>query len=89
MTDKLRSRGLSFVSFEEGVALAKEVGALSYVECSALTQVGVKASIGRDVIHISCLSASTALAALFHTVGFGFYDAAWFFELLTILSLLS
>mmetsp|Transcript_378 Transcript_378/g.499 ORF Transcript_378/g.499 Transcript_378/m.499 type:complete len:198 (-) Transcript_378:135-728(-) len=40
---RLASRGLIPVASNEGTTLAKEVGAVKYVECSALTQNGLKA----------------------------------------------
>lgn len=42
MLSKLKSRGLSCVSPEEGRDLAEEIGAAEYMECSALTQEGVQ-----------------------------------------------
>jgi len=35
-------KALARVAYNEGVALAKKIGAAKYVECSALTQKGVK-----------------------------------------------
>ena len=40
---KLAARGQTPISFDDGHALAKSIGAAAYVECSALTQRGVKA----------------------------------------------
>jgi Ras-related C3 botulinum toxin substrate 1 len=40
--DRLRERGLCPVTFEQGMAKAKEIGARRYFECSALTQKGLK-----------------------------------------------
>jgi len=39
---RLQERGETVVSFEEGEELAKELGAAKYMECSAITQEGVK-----------------------------------------------
>lgn len=39
---KLRERNQSPISFVEGLQMAKDVGAIKYVECSALTQNGLK-----------------------------------------------
>lgn len=40
--EKMKKKSLSPVSKEAGIALAEKVGAYAYVECSALTQAGVK-----------------------------------------------
>jgi len=40
--DKLRSNGLNPITFEQGTQLAKEIGSIKYLECSALTQKGLK-----------------------------------------------
>mmetsp|Transcript_6023 Transcript_6023/g.8352 ORF Transcript_6023/g.8352 Transcript_6023/m.8352 type:complete len:192 (+) Transcript_6023:29-604(+) len=40
--EKLRSKGHELVTREQGEAMAKEVGAAKYMECSALTQDGLK-----------------------------------------------
>jgi len=47
--EKLKSKGLSFVTREEGEKLAKEIGAASYVECSALTQEGLKSTFDTGI----------------------------------------
>lgn len=39
---RLRASGKAPFSVEDGERLAAEVGAVKYVECSALTQVGLK-----------------------------------------------
>eukprot|EP01125_Pyxidicula_operculata_P009526 TRINITY_DN3139_c0_g1_i1.p1 TRINITY_DN3139_c0_g1~~TRINITY_DN3139_c0_g1_i1.p1 ORF type:complete len:819 (-),score=143.43 TRINITY_DN3139_c0_g1_i1:8-2464(-) len=41
--DKLASKGLHPVTYEEGSSLARQIGATKYMECSALTQTGLKA----------------------------------------------
>jgi len=38
----LREKGISPISYEQGVAKAKEVNAVKYMECSALNQKGLK-----------------------------------------------
>ncbi|KAH7089347.1 P-loop containing nucleoside triphosphate hydrolase protein [Auriculariales sp. MPI-PUGE-AT-0066] len=40
--NRLRDRRMSPISYTEGVSLAKEIGAVKYLECSALTQKGLK-----------------------------------------------
>ncbi|CAH2354178.1 cell division control protein 42 [[Candida] railenensis] len=40
--DELHDKNLKPISYEQGVKLAKELGAVAYLECSAATQVGVK-----------------------------------------------
>jgi len=41
--ERLREKGMSPVTFEQGMAKAKEINAIKYMECSALTQKGLKA----------------------------------------------
>lgn len=40
--NQLQSQGQTFVSYEEGMALAKEIGAKKFMECSAKDGTGVK-----------------------------------------------
>jgi len=40
--EKIKAQGLKPVETAEGEALAKEIGAIRYMECSALTQKGLK-----------------------------------------------
>jgi len=40
---KLHDKGMNPITFEQGMAKAKEIGAVKYMECSALTQKGLKA----------------------------------------------
>lgn len=40
--DRLKEKGYAPISMAEGEALAKEIGAEAYRECSALTQKGLK-----------------------------------------------
>jgi len=40
--DKLRSKGLTPITFQQGTQLAKEINAVKFLECSALTQKGLK-----------------------------------------------
>jgi len=40
--EKLKSKGLSPITFQQGMQMAKEINAIKYLECSALTQKGLK-----------------------------------------------
>jgi len=40
--EKLRERRMAPVSYSQGVAMSKDIGAVKYLECSALTQKGLK-----------------------------------------------
>jgi Ras-related C3 botulinum toxin substrate 1 len=40
--ERLREKGLAPITYEQGMAKAKEVNAVKYLECSALTQKGLK-----------------------------------------------
>jgi len=40
--ERLRERRMAPVSYSQGVQMAKEIGAVKYLECSALTQKGLK-----------------------------------------------
>ncbi|XP_054877132.1 ras-related C3 botulinum toxin substrate 1-like isoform X2 [Poeciliopsis prolifica] len=42
MIDKLNEKSLSPITLQQALALTKEIGAVKYLECSALTQRGVK-----------------------------------------------
>ncbi len=41
--ERLRERGHSPITYEQGMAKAKEISSIRYMECSALTQKGLKA----------------------------------------------
>jgi len=40
--DRLRDRRMQPLTYQQGIAMAKEIGAVKYLECSALTQKGLK-----------------------------------------------
>uniref|UniRef100_A0A915JLR8 Uncharacterized protein n=1 Tax=Romanomermis culicivorax TaxID=13658 RepID=A0A915JLR8_ROMCU len=40
--ERMKQRHISPIAFAQGLAMAKEIGAVKYVECSALSQKGVK-----------------------------------------------
>jgi len=40
--EKLRDRRMSPITYQQGVSMAKDIGATKYLECSALTQKGLK-----------------------------------------------
>ncbi|KAG7274384.1 hypothetical protein CRUP_002826 [Coryphaenoides rupestris] len=40
--DKLREKKLTPITYPHGLAMAKEIGSVKYLECSALTQRGLK-----------------------------------------------
>lgn len=40
--DRLRDRKMAPISYPQGLTMAKEIGAVKYLECSALTQKGLK-----------------------------------------------
>lgn len=41
--DRLNRAGTAPITYQQGVQMAKEIGAVRYMECSALTQQGLKA----------------------------------------------
>lgn len=40
--DKLRQQRMAPISYPQGVQMGKEIGTVKYLECSALTQKGLK-----------------------------------------------
>lgn len=52
--DKLREKRQSPISYAQGLQCAKEINAVKYLECSALTQKGLKA-VFDEAIHIALM----------------------------------
>lgn len=40
--DRLREKRMSAITYTQAVQMAKDIGAVKYLECSALTQTGLK-----------------------------------------------
>lgn len=51
---KLRERNLSPITYPQGLAMVKEIGAIKYLECSALTQRGVKQVFDEAIRAVMC-----------------------------------
>lgn len=52
--EKLRERRQNPISYAQGLALAKEIGAVKYQECSALNQRGLKAVFDEAIRSVLC-----------------------------------
>ena len=52
VTNSLAKKGLAMISREQAVAMAQTIGAVQYLECSALTQEGLK-NVFDQAIHAS------------------------------------
>lgn len=56
----MMAKDAKFVTFEEGEQLARELGALCYVECSALKQINLDAPF-----QVACTAHATSKGILF------------------------
>jgi small GTP-binding protein len=52
--DKLKVKKLDPITYQQGVSLAKEIGAVKYLECSALTQKGLKTVFDEAIRAVLC-----------------------------------
>jgi GTPase SAR1 family protein len=52
--EKLREKKLSPITYPQSLAMAKEIGAVKYLECSALTQKGLKTVFDEAIRAVLC-----------------------------------
>ena len=52
--EKLKDKKLSPISYPQGLSMAKEIGAVKYLECSALTQKGLKTVFDEAIRAVLC-----------------------------------
>ena len=52
--ERLRDKRLSPITYPQGLAMAKEIGAVKYLECSALTQKGLKTVFDEAIRAVLC-----------------------------------
>ena len=52
--EKLKEKRLSPITYPQGLAMAKEIGAVKYLECSALTQKGLKTVFDEAIRAVLC-----------------------------------
>ncbi|XP_052327858.1 ras-related C3 botulinum toxin substrate 3-like isoform X1 [Oncorhynchus keta] len=53
-TERLRDKKLSPITYPQGLAMAREIGAVKYLECSALTQRGLKTVFDEAIRAVLC-----------------------------------
>uniref|UniRef100_A0A8C6PZH3 small monomeric GTPase n=3 Tax=Nothobranchiidae TaxID=405002 RepID=A0A8C6PZH3_NOTFU len=53
-TEKLKEKKLSPITYPQGLAMAKEIGSVKYLECSALTQRGLKTVFDEAIRAVLC-----------------------------------
>ncbi|RVE69475.1 hypothetical protein OJAV_G00078470 [Oryzias javanicus] len=53
-TDKLKEKKLSPITYSQGLAMARQIGSVKYLECSALTQRGLKAVFDEATRAVLC-----------------------------------
>ena len=52
--EKLKEKKLSPITYPQGLAMAKEIAAIKYLECSALTQKGLKNVFDEAIRAVLC-----------------------------------
>ncbi|XP_054257593.1 ras-related protein Rac1-like, partial [Macrosteles quadrilineatus] len=52
--EKLKEKKLSPITYPQGLSMAKEIGAVKYLECSALTQKGLKTVFDEAIRAVLC-----------------------------------
>uniref|UniRef100_A0A3P8SY35 Rho-related GTP-binding protein RhoG n=1 Tax=Amphiprion percula TaxID=161767 RepID=A0A3P8SY35_AMPPE len=52
--EKLKEKKLSPITYPQGLAMAKEIGSVKYLECSALTQRGLKTVFDEAIRAVLC-----------------------------------
>ncbi|XP_046710458.1 ras-related C3 botulinum toxin substrate 1-like isoform X1 [Silurus meridionalis] len=52
--DKLKEKKLTPITYPQGLAMAKEIGSVKYLECSALTQRGLKTVFDEAIRAVLC-----------------------------------